>query len=125
MMAIVVETKDGIILPVSGNPTLTSLDGEVRAPLAVIMHESWTDEDRAKFGVHLVEPATLPDGKRVVGAPTYERRGGVVVEVVTIEDIPAEPPDTRTALEKAEAMSAQFGLTIDELRAVLAAGAKQ
>jgi hypothetical protein len=90
-MIAVIETKDGIE-PITGNPTLTSLDGKTRAPLLTILHESWTAEDRAKFGVHLVEPAEVPDGKRTVGAATYEKRDGVVVQVVEVEDIPQPDP---------------------------------
>jgi hypothetical protein len=51
----------------SGNPTLDSLDGETRAPLQTILHESWTAEDRAAFGVYSVD-TTPPDGQRWTGA---------------------------------------------------------
>jgi hypothetical protein len=88
-MIAVRETSPDVFEPIVGNPTLLSIDGEVKAPLRTVMADSWTAEDRARFGVHLVEPADIPDGKQAVGAPTYVRRGGVVVEVRAVEDIPA------------------------------------
>jgi hypothetical protein len=91
-MIVVKETGKGAFERVLGNPTLTSIDGKVRAPLRTIMHDSWTAEERAAFGVHLVEPAKIPDGKRAVGAATYEKRNGAVVEVRAVEDNPPPQP---------------------------------
>jgi len=70
-----------------GNPTLTSLDGETRAPLRTILADSWTEQDRAAFGVFLVDTAP-PEGKRWTGA--FEDDDGVPVPV--FEDLP--PPTT-------------------------------
>jgi hypothetical protein len=107
-MTAVRETKAGAFEPIAGNPTLTSLDGEVRAPLATILHESWTAEDRAKFGVHVVEPCRIPDGKRPVGSPIYEKRDGAVVEVREFEDIPAPQPSRyELLLARVEALEAR------------------
>lgn len=93
-MITVIETKDGFE-PISGNPTLDSRDNETRAPLAAVLHESWTAEERAKFGVYLVEPMAVPDGKVAVGLPRYERdRAGVVVQIFDIEDQPGGVPQT-------------------------------
>lgn len=94
-MIAVIETKDGFE-PIGGNPTLNSLDGEFRAPLAVILHHSWTAEERAKYGVYLVEPMEIPEGKEPVGMPRYERQGDTVVQVRDLEDVkpPADPVPT-------------------------------
>lgn len=65
-----------------GNPTLTSLDGETRAPLRTILADSWSSEDRAAFGVFLVDTSP-PEGKRWTGA--LEDDDGVPVPV--FEDV--------------------------------------
>lgn len=54
---------DGINPPVriGGNPTLVSLDGSERAPLQTILHESWTPERRADFGIYLATTEAEPD----------------------------------------------------------------
>ncbi len=116
-MIAVFETKDGFE-PIGGNPTLTSLDGEVRAPLQTILHHSWTAEDRARFGIFVVDFLEVPEGKVAVGMPRYERnRNGAVVQVRDMEDErPAAVPEP---VQKVEAMLAYYGLTIEELRAVL------
>lgn len=116
-MIAVIETESGFE-PVAGNPTLTSLDGEIRAPLAVVLHESWTAEERAKFGVYLVEPMEIPAGKVPVGMPRYERdRDGSVVQVRDLED--EKPEVVLEPAQKVDSMMAKFGLSIEELRAVL------
>lgn len=105
-MIAVIETKDGFE-PIGGNPILNSLDGEERAPLAVVMHHSWTPADRARFGVYVVEPMAIPAGKVAVGMPRYERDGaGVVRQVRDLEDerapgrrVPTELEDLRSDLE--------------------------
>lgn len=61
-----------------GNPTLTSLDGTRRAPLRTILHESWSDQQRAAFGVFLVD-VTPPEGQVWTGA--FEDHDGVPVAV--------------------------------------------
>lgn len=71
-----------------GNPTLTSLDGESRAPLRTILHESWTAQDRAAFGVYMVD-TTPPEGKQWTGA--FEDDDGVPVPV--FEDVPITSHD--------------------------------
>lgn len=95
-MIAVIETKTGFER-ISGNPTLDSLDGQVRAPLAVVLHDSWTAEERAKFGIFMVEPMAIPEGKERAGASTFQRqRDGSVVEVVPMKDkpLPREPEPT-------------------------------
>lgn len=87
-MIVVLKTEDGFV-PISGNPTLTSLDGETRAPLAVLLCDSWTDKDRARFGVFIVEPMAIPEGKQAAGSPSYERGlDGKLVQVIPLEDKP-------------------------------------
>lgn len=90
-MITVRETENGISR-IAGNPTLTSLDGTRKARLAVIMHESWTDEERAEFGIYKAEPAAIPDGKEAAGAPTFQRKGDKVVQVIPLKDAPKATP---------------------------------
>lgn len=99
-MIAVIKTKDGFE-PIGGNPTLDSLDGEKRAPLATILAESWTTDDRAEFGVFLVEPMEIPAGKVAVGMPRYEADGHYgVVEVRDLEDEKPRPEPLPTALDE-------------------------
>lgn len=91
---------------IGGNPVLLSLDGKRKARLRVILHPSWTDRERAEFGIFQAEPATIPDGKEQDGAPTFERQNGKVMQVIPMRDkpLPEEPKptpldDLRTDLE--------------------------
>lgn len=77
----------GEITRLAGNPTLTSLDGERRATLRTILHDSWTDGDRAAFGVYRVD-TTPPEGKRWTGA--FEDDDGAPVPVFE----PSPPPSS-------------------------------
>lgn len=89
-MAILVhETAPGVFERISGSRTLTSLDGEFRAPLRTIMHESWSAEERAAYGVFEAVPFVVPEGKVSVGSERFERDGGAVLQVFDVEDIPA------------------------------------
>jgi hypothetical protein len=119
-MITVIETKSGAIEPIGGNPTLTSLDGTMRAPLRTIMSPTWTAKERAAFGIYVVAPAAIPAGKQAVGLPQYQKKSGTLVQVRTLEDVrPSEPPPVLTAQEKVERMAAHFDLTLDDIRTVL------
>lgn len=111
------ETSPGVFERIVGNPVLLSLDGEEKAPLAVLLHESWSDKDRARFGVALAEPFVPPVGKRIVGDQSFEKRDGKVVEVRVVEDKPKEME--LTPAEKVARMLSAHGLTLSELRDVL------
>lgn len=96
--------------PASGNPALTSLDGARRAPLAVVLHPSWTDRDRAAFGVFMATPFSCPDGFRTVGGARYEEgAGGVVAQVYDVEPAPRETSPTL------EQKLAAAGITADDI----------
>lgn len=79
------ETSPGVFQPITED-TLTSRDGKSRHPVAAILHESWSAEDRANYGVYLAQPATVPAGKRVV-ATSFERVDGIVTQVLTLETV--------------------------------------
>jgi hypothetical protein len=91
-MIVVHETSPGMFERITGARTLRNAEGKT-ASLRTILASSWTAEDRAKFGVHVVDPFTVPDGKRAVGAPAYEKRGDMVVEVRDLEDVPKPTPE--------------------------------
>ncbi len=117
-MIIVRETQSGIE-PLSGNPTLTSLDGQVRAPLRTILASSWTSEDRAKFGVYLAEPFVTPDGKELRGNRRFEGNAKTGIrEVYDIANIPTNDVSTaRLSPSPARDVFAE----LDALRADVAA----
>jgi hypothetical protein len=118
----VLENSEGRLAPIHGNPVLKSLDGEARAPLATILHESWTAEDRLRFGVHLVEPVDIPRGKRQIGAPGFSKdEDGQVRVVLPIEDAPK--PAVEVARDPLSELRVQMADLARRL-AVLEQGAK-
>jgi hypothetical protein len=84
------EITQDVFEVIDGNPTLLSLDGEEKATLATLLADSWTDQDRARFGVYLATPFVLPDGKVFAGNERYERQNGTVVQLFDVADPP--PP---------------------------------
>lgn len=88
-MIVVREDAYGVIAPIIGNPQLQSRDGHLRAPLAVILHSSWSDAARAEYGVYLAKPFSAPAGKRRVGDARFERIDDNVCKIYDVEDLPA------------------------------------
>jgi hypothetical protein len=76
---------------VASAEVVPSLDGETQAPLAVILHESWTPEERAAYGVYEVD-TTPPEGQRWRGG--FANNNGT--PVATFEPIPPPPPPPTT-----------------------------
>lgn len=87
-MITVRKKEDGSFERISGNPVLLSLDGERKAPLRVILHPSWTAEDRAEFGIYQAEPAIIPEGKVRDGGEAFEMQGGKLVQIASVKDAP-------------------------------------
>lgn len=75
-----------------GNPTINSLDGKTRAPLRTLMADSFTDAERAEYGLYLVD-TTPPEGKQWTGAFTG------APPVAVFEDVP--PPFSTADVAKA------------------------
>ncbi len=115
-MIVVRKTEKGFVR-ISGNPTLKSLDGKTKAPLRTIMHESWTAEDRAEYGIYVAEGFEVPDGKVSAGSETFEETNGVVKQILTTKD--PEVKEDVTDLQKAERFMNRSGLTLAQFKAVL------
>lgn len=114
------QMPSGDLVPLNPNQriTLTSLDGERRAPLALLLSDKVGDELRQAFGLHLVRPAKVPAGKRAVGAPTFELdRNGKVRQVIPMEDAPPGQEPTKEPPSKVDPVMAR----LDALEARLAA----
>ncbi len=106
------ETKLDQFERVGSKEILDSLDGEIRAPIRTILAASWTAADRLRFGVHLVEPFVVPEGKRRTGDPVYARdRDGKVIETFAVVDIPV-----RAAMTPTEKLERATGLTVAEIK---------
>lgn len=88
------ENPDGTIDRLYARTVIESLDGARKAPLAVITHESWTDEERAEYGVFKAKRPSMPKGKIPSGNPKYERSGNDIVELVDFIDEPTIPVRT-------------------------------
>lgn len=89
------EVSPGVFEPVVGNPVLRSIDGKVKAPLQTILAGSWTESDRAKFGVYMAEPFDIPEGKQKSSnaKPSYALNDrGEVVEAYQVDDVPPPKP---------------------------------
>lgn len=99
-MITVREVKPGSFERLYGNPTLTSLDGSTRAPLRTIMHASWSDADRAKFGVFTAERFECAQDVVKVGGESFQRNArGVLEQSFAVEPV---VETVRTAAELTE-----------------------
>lgn len=104
-------------LPCDPYPVDQALNGDRVAQLHA--EGVWTSEEVEATGATIAAPFTVPEGKRIVGAPRYVESKGKVRQVYDVEDIPSPlpPPSTEDKL-------AAIGLTKEELRAVLASDAE-
>lgn len=66
-MSTAIIRKVGGVYRAAQNGAIDSLDGERRAPLQTILHESWTAEERAEFGIYVLE-IDPPDGTTWTGS---------------------------------------------------------
>lgn len=89
MQIAVIKTNEGYE-QIWGSPTLDSLDGQRRAPLPIIMADSWTQPERAAFGVYIVD-TTPPNGKRWTGTFVGDPPAAV------FEDMPVPTDEERRA----------------------------
>jgi len=89
------EVSPGVFEPAFGSDVV-SLDGKVRAPLSVILHESWTAATRAEFGIFMAMPAPAPTASQRITSSSFVRdASGTVKHVHTLEDKPLA--DLKTA----------------------------
>lgn len=116
-MIVVQELRGGTYKRISGNPIITSLDGKTKAPLLCILHPTWTDGERAKYGIYIAVPVDVPEGCTRIGESIFEKVDGVVYERCRVDVIPTDPP--MTAQEKVSDMLARYDITLDELKAAL------
>ena len=84
-MIIVRESAPNQFEPVHAGD-IESLDGDRRAPLAVILHETWSAAERAEFGIYLVDPVPVPAGQHATSSG-FARVDGSVVQVHQLEPI--------------------------------------
>lgn len=103
----VIEVAPDVFERAVGNPVIDSLDGQVLAPLQVVLSESWTDQERAKFGVYPVVPFIEPNGYSKVGSPIYSRINGIVRETYAVEKVP-EPQPNRDVFAELDALKARL-----------------
>ncbi|MBZ9736110.1 hypothetical protein LB534_21530 [Mesorhizobium sp. CA18] len=81
----------------------------------------WTIDEVEAVGGRIAVPFVVPEGKQVVGAPSYVETGEVIQQVYQVEDTPP-PPEPPTAEEKVGTMLANFDVSISELKSVLGLG---
>ena len=74
---------------------LESRDGKRVAPVGVVLHPSWTDEERAEFGVFLAVAADVAEGM-IVTASRFERVDGQVLQRVEVAPAPIVVPASVT-----------------------------
>lgn len=80
----------------------------------------WTLEEIEAFGGKIAVPFAAPDGFRSTGSPFYtvDAETGVVSQQYAIEEIPP-PPEPPTAEQKVADMLGGYGISLEELKAVL------
>lgn len=102
--------KDGV--PLVSRP---ELDASKVAEL--VRAGIWTEADLEKAGLVAAEPFKAPDGKVVVGEPSYVESKGAWKQVYDVEDVPPPPPEP-TPAEKIE--QSLGGVTPEQFREWLA-----
>ncbi|OEO32760.1 hypothetical protein VW23_009950 [Devosia insulae DS-56] len=103
-------------MPCEPYPVEEVLDlGKVEQLLA---EGSWGAEELARFGLRRARGVDVPEGKQRVGQPRYVERKGEVVEEWALEEV-APPAADPTPAEKLAA----WGLSVDDLKQLLHAGA--
>ncbi len=82
----------------------------------------WEDD---AYRIVAVEPLTVPAGKQVSGEKTlaYDPATDKAVESAPLEDVPPPPPEP-TPAEKLAGLAADYGLTVDDLKAELGIAAR-
>lgn len=89
-----VQYANGVLSEISGNPTILRLDGQVNAPLVVLLQPSWTDAERAEYGIYIAVPFVVPDGYEISGVATYAFRDGsgntIVDQTFPVQLIPSQ-----------------------------------
>lgn len=103
-----VKLTNGKFERITGNPLVQHITDDVHAPLHTILHPSWTSEDRAAFGVYLVD-ATPPDGQQWAGRA--DNISGLPVAV--FEPVPL----TEILNQKAREVDADFTAACNVIRA--------
>ncbi|TIP38932.1 MAG: hypothetical protein E5X76_21245 [Mesorhizobium sp.] len=81
----------------------------------------WTLEEVEAVGGRIAVPFDVPEGKQVVGAPSYAETDSVVQQVYQVQDIPPAP-EPPTMEDKVATMLARFDLSVCELMFVLGVG---
>lgn len=59
------EVSLGVFQPLTGNPTVLSLNGEVQQNLDVLTSGATSDDERALFGIYIVQEAEVPAGFQI------------------------------------------------------------
>lgn len=122
-MIIVRETDKGKFerMDVGRNPPVVSLDGTEKTMLNVVLSPSWSDEDRARFGIHMVQPVDVPDNQEFATPPRFEKtKAGRVIEVADFQTKapPPEPEPSRydILLQTIEELAARVAVLEDEAK---------
>jgi uncharacterized small protein (DUF1192 family) len=122
-MIIVRETDKGEFLrmDVRANPIVYSLDGTEKTRLNVVLADSWTDEERKRFGIHRVAPVVTPDNQVLAAPPRFEKtKDGRVIETATFnnKEPDPEPQPSRydILLQTVEELNARVAVLEDEAK---------
>jgi hypothetical protein len=101
-------TDEEILEPIYGNPVLESKDGTTRATLETVLAPSWTAEDRAAYGIYVIEVEPIMPRERV--EVSYQLVDGVPVEIRT------QLPPTTTDVDIERDRRINDGMTWNEVR---------
>lgn len=95
----------GAYVHMSGNPTLESLDGEIRATLQTILAPGWPEGYAEQFGIYLID-TTPPEGKVWTGEVVEGDDGPEAV----FADAPPPPVPAEVTRAQGKAALIQAGL---------------
>lgn len=103
----------------SGQPR--PFNGEGQYNLSRQIEATYSDAELAGFGLYRVEPATIPEGKRMVSF-TLTSLNGKPVQTPTLEDIPApQPADFPLSMRQLRLGLVANGFPVDFIATTIAA----
>lgn len=78
----------------------------------------WGSEELHQYGLVIVEPFIIPEGKQIIGDRVFTENNGTVSETYEVADLPVAPPAIPLTPEE---KMANAGFTPDELDGLIAA----
>lgn len=105
-MIALIQTGENSFARIHESQWITSLDGQFKASGGTVMNPNWSDEERAVYGVILVEEQFAPSGHDAIGE-RFEIQDGTVVHILDVVERPAPPVQPITPLQFMQRFTAE------------------